>query len=159
MAKNNRVVDIAFVEDPLQIKSIEYNPASGAQKSLIVGPRLVPIQIAGGYTTNVSGGLVILPFLGANLAIYNNAGAVGAVTAGDSNITALAPGVSDAFGNVGVACAPNSYTYISMGNHRYVTSTASTLLVYIMEDPTRFAQETGAFIQQNVPGFVPPVNS
>jgi hypothetical protein len=159
MAKNNRVIDLAFLEDPLQIKSVQYNPASGGQKSLIVGPRLIPIQIAGGYTTNVSTGPVALPYLGANLAIYNNSRTAGSVTAGDSTITALAIGATDANGNVGVACAPNAYTYLSLGNHRYVVSNASTLIVYIIEDPTRFAQETGPFINQNIPGFVPPVSS
>jgi hypothetical protein len=141
----------------LDIVSIEYNPASGAQKSLIVGPRYLPIQISGGYTTNASAGL-ILPQLGAILAIYNTAGTAGSVTIGGPATTSLAIGATDANGNVGVACAPNAYTYISAGNNQYIFTSASTLLVYVMEDPTRIIQETGAFINQNVPGFAPKVS-
>jgi len=154
MAKNNRVIDNKFLQDPDQIKSVEYNPASGGQKSLTVGPRLIPIQIAGGYTTNVST-KTALPYLGANLAIYNNAGAVGAVTIGDTTITALAPGAVDANGNVGAACPPNAWSYLSAGNNQFIISTASTLLVYIIEDPTRIAQETGPYAQQNAQNTQP----
>lgn len=154
MAKNNRVIDIKFLQDPDQIKSIEYNPPSGGQKSLIVGPRLEPIPIATGYTTDASTKRA-LPHLGLNLAIYNNAGAVGSVTIGGSAITALAPGATDAAGNVGVACPPNAWTYLSMGNNQYIIATAATLLVYIIEDPTRIAQESGPYAQQNAANTQP----
>ena len=147
MAKNNRVIDNNSLQDPDQIKVVEYNPSSGGQKSLTVGPRLLPIQIAGGYTTDASA-KVALPFLGANLAIYNN-GTLGSVTIGSSTITALAAGATDANGNVVVACPPNAWTYLSAGNNQYVYTSANTLLVYIMEDPTRIAQETGPYAQQN----------
>lgn len=157
MAKNQRVVDNSFVNSGLDIVSIEYNPASGAQKVLPVGPRFLPVQIAGGYTTNASAGLV-LPQLGMNLAIYNSSGTAGSVTIGGPATTSLAIGTTDANGNVGVACAPNAYTYISAGNNQYIFTSASTLLVYVMEDPTRIIQETGAFINQNVPGFAPKVS-
>lgn len=154
MAKNNRVIDIKFLQDSDQIKSIAYNPASGGQKSLIVGPRLLPIPIAGGYTTNAST-RVALPILGANLAIYNNAGTVGSVTIGDSSITALAPGATDVAGNVGAACPPNAWTYLSMGNNQYIITSGATLLVYIIEDPTRIAQESGSYAQQNAANTQP----
>jgi len=150
MAKNYRAIDNASLQDPLQIKAVEYNPASGGQKSLTVGPRLLPIQIAGGYTTNVTTATAI-PFLGANLAIYNNSGTVGTVTVGQSAaVTSQAIGVSDANGNVGVACAPNSYTYLSMGNNQWIIGSAATLFVYVIEDPTRIVQESGPYAQQNV---------
>lgn len=152
--KNNRVIDTQFLQDPDQIKSIEYNPAAGAQKSLTVGPRLIPIKIATGYVTDASA-KVALPSLGVNLAIYNNAGAVGSVTIGGSAITALAPGATDAAGNVGVACPPNAWTYVSAGNNQYVFTSAVTLLVYIIEDPTRIAQETGPYAQQNAQNTQP----
>jgi hypothetical protein len=159
MPKNQRVVNNDSLNSGLDIVSILYNPASGAQKSLIVGPRYLPIQISGGYTTNASAGL-ILPQLGMILAIYNNAGAVGSITIGGSATTSLAVGATDANGNVGVACPPNAWTYISAGNNQYVFTSAATLLVYAMEDPTRLIQETGAFINQKpLPSFVPPVNS
>lgn len=153
MAKNNRVIDNQFLQDPDQIKAVEYNPASGAQKSLAVGPRLIPIQIASGYTTDASS-KVALPYLGANLAIYNS-GALGAITIGNSSITALAPGAADPNGNVGVACPPNTWTYVSAGNNQFVFTTAATLFVYIIEDPTRIAQETGPYAQQNAQNTQP----
>lgn len=147
--KINRVLDIAFLQDPLSIKSNEYNPQSGGQKSLAVGPHLIPIQINGGYKTDVST-VTALPILGANLAIYNNSGTVGTVTIGNSSsITSQAIGVADTNGNVGVACAPNTYTYLSMGYNQWIISSAATLIVYIIEDPTRIAQETGPYAQQN----------
>lgn len=147
--KYNRVIDNRFLQDPCQIDAVEYNPASGGQKSLLVGPRLVPIQIASGYTTTPTAATA-LPFLGANLAIYNNSGTAGSITVGQSAaVTSQAIGASDANGNVGVACAPNSYTYLSMGNNQWVITSASTLFVYIVEDPTSIRQETGPYMQQN----------
>ena len=157
-AKNQRVVDIAFLNSGADVDSIEYNPASGGQKSLLVGPRYLPIPINGGWTTTASAGL-ILPYLGAILAVYNNAGAVGSVTVSPAATTSQAPGAVDANGNVGIACAPNSYTLISMGINQHIISSAATLLVYIIEDPTKFAQQTPPLMQQNVPGYFPPVNS
>ena len=161
MPKINRVIDLPTLQDPLQIEAIEYNVESGGKKSLMVGPRLIPIQIAGGYTTNVSAG-VVLPNLGVCLAIYNNAGAVGSVTISPAVAASLAPGVTDGVGNVGVACPPNAWTYLSAGFNQYIISSAATILVYIIEDPTRLAlqQANGPYAQQpNGPGFVPPVNS
>lgn len=149
MPKINRVVDMAFLQDPSQIESIEYNPASGGKKSLAVGPRLLPIQISGGYTTAANGTPVALPFIGANIAVYNNASSVASIVIGGSTITSLAPGVVDASGNVGVPCSANSWTYLSMSYNQYVITSAATLLVYIIEDPTRLAQETGPYAQQN----------
>lgn len=163
MAKNNRVLDIGSLQDPYQIAAIEYNPAAGAEKVLIVGPRLIPIPVvtAGtpGWTTNAST-TVALPSLGLNLAIYNNSGAAGSVTTGDIGVTSLAIGAVDANGNTGVACPPNAYTYVSMGAHQYVVTSASTLIVYIIEDPTRIAQETGPYAQQNPGPYAQlPINS
>lgn len=159
MAKLNRVIDNAFLQDPNGIKSVEYNPASGGQKSLAVGPRLLPVQIASGYTTNASAGLV-LPFLGANLALYNNSGSVASAVISKTAVSILAAGVTDSSGNVGVACPPNSWTYLSTAYNQYIITSAATLLVYIIEDPTRIAQETGPYAQQNPGPYEQlPVNS
>jgi len=163
MAKIQRVVDNAFLNGGKDAKGIEYNPASGGQKSLTVGPRLLPIPIvtAGtpGLTTDCSG-KVILPFLGAILAIYNNAGAAGSVTISPASANSLAIGATDSAGNVGVACPPNAWTYISAGNNQYIVTSAATLIVYIIEDPTKLIQETGAYAQQaNNPYAQLPVNS
>jgi hypothetical protein len=157
-AKNQRVIDIAFINSGNDAQSIEYNPASGGQKSLIVGPKLLPIPISGGWTTNAAAGL-ILPKLGANIAVYNNAGAAGSITISPAVTTSQAIGAVDASGNVGIACPPNAWTYLSMGFDQYVITSAATLIVYIIEDPTKFIQQTPPLIPQNVPGFVPPISS
>ena len=157
-AKIQRVIDNAFLNSGLDIDSIEYNPASGGQKSLIVGPRLLPIPISTGFTTNASAGLA-LPNLGINLAIYNNSGTAGSATISSAVAASLAIGATDASGNVGVACAPNAWTYLSNGANRYLITSAATLIVYIIEDPTKIIQQTPPLVQQNVPGYVPPVNS
>jgi hypothetical protein len=148
--KLQRVVDIKFVNSGLDIDSIVYNPAAGANKVLSVGPRLLPIPVAGGYTTNVTA-VTALPTLGLNLAIYNNSGTVATVTTGNTAaLTSQAIGVSDANGNVGVACAPNSYTYLSMGYNQYIIDSSANLIVYIIEDPTMIIKESGPYAQQNV---------
>jgi hypothetical protein len=149
MAKNQRVVDMAFLNSGPDIESIEYNPASGAQKALLVGPRLLPIPLSGTTWTTDASTRRALPILGANIAVYNNAGAVASIVIGGSTITTLAPGATDASGNVGVALPPNAWTYLSMSNNQYVITSAATALVYIVEDPTRIIQETGPYAQQN----------
>lgn len=157
-AKKQRVIDIAFINSGNDVDSIEYNPASGGCKSLRVGPKLIPIPVSGGWTTDASSGL-ILPALGLTLYIYNNSGSVGSVTVSPATTTAQAVGAVDVSGNVGIACPPNAYSHVSMGYNQYIITSASTLIVYIVEDPTRFIQQTPPLIQQNVPGYVPPVNS
>jgi len=154
-AKFTRSCDIKFQISGNDAQSLEYNPASGGQKSLIVGPRLLPIPTAAGNTTNVTTAIG-LPYLGANLAIYNNSGTAGSVTVGQSAaVTSQAIGVSDANGNVGVACAPNSYTYLSMGANQWIIGSAATLIVYIIEDPTKITMETGPYAQQNAANTQP----
>ncbi len=141
MPKNKRVVDLNTLADPNSIESTEFNWQSGGKKSLHIGPHLLPIPTgAASWTTNASARLG-LPVAGMNLAVYNNAGAVGSVSIGDNTITALAAGAVDASGRVGVACPPNAWTYISMGNNRFVITTAATLLTYIIEDDTSIAQQ------------------
>jgi hypothetical protein len=147
-AKFTRSCDIKFQISGNDAQSLEYNPASGGQKSLIVGPRLLPIPIASGYTTNAAAGLV-LPYLGANLAIYNNAGTAAAITVSPATAAALAIGATDANGNVGVACPPNAWSYVSAGANQYIITSAATLIVYLIEDPTKITQETGPYAQQN----------
>lgn len=147
--KLQRVVDIAFLNSGPDVESIEYNPASGAQKSLLVGPRLLPIPLSSTSWTTDASTKRALPLLGSNIAIYNNSGTVASIVIGNSSITTLAPGVTDASGNVGVALPPNSWTNLSMSNNQYIITSASTALVYIVEDPTRIIQESGPYAQQN----------
>lgn len=158
-ANNQRRNDVQFQISGADAQSIEYNPASGGQKSLIVGPRLLPIPVVSGgvpsWTTNVSTATA-LPYFGLTLYIYNNSGTAGSVTVGQSSaVTAQAIGAVDANGNVGVACPPNSYTELSMGYNRWIVASAATLIVYIVEDPTTFIQQTGPLIPQNPAGSQP----
>jgi hypothetical protein len=157
MTRINRIPNNTTLIGGDDAKALEYNPASGGQKSLIVGPKYIPIPIASGWTTNAAAGLV-LPSLGLCLAIYNNSGTAGSITSSPAVTTSQAIGAVDGSGNVGVACPPNAWTYLSMGLNQYIITSAATLIVYIIEDPTMI-QPQSPYAQQNVPGFVPPVNS
>jgi hypothetical protein len=135
----NRAIPGDQSRDPSAVELLTYNERSGARKSIEVGRALLPLQnSATTYTTNATTPIA-LPSAGKNLAIYNNSGAVGAVTVGDSTMTPQAAGaVQVSAGNafVGVAVAPNSWTYLSSGIWNYVGTTAATLLVYLIDDPT-----------------------
>lgn len=145
MAKNIRNQPSYATQDPSSIASIEYNPASGAEKNVEVGPHLMPIPkvTAGvlGYTTNATVATV-LPTLGKSLAIYNNAATVGSITLGEDNtITSLAVGATDANGHVGIPCAPNAWTRLSCGMQNWVIASAATLLVFMLDDDSSIKQE------------------
>lgn len=126
--------------DMSTIELLTYNEKSGARKSVDVGRALIPLgDGASGFTTNASTAPRILPSAGVNLAIYNNSGAVGAVTVGDNTMTAQAPGAVQVSGSnvfVGVPVAPNSWLYLSSAQWNWVATTAATLLVFIIDDPT-----------------------
>jgi hypothetical protein len=132
------------------IELLSYNEKSGARKSIEVGRALLPLgDGAGGYTTNASTAPRVLPSAGRNLAIYNNAGAVGAVTVGDNTMTAQAPGAVQVSGTnqfVGVPCMPNSWTYLSAAQWNYVAATAATLLVFLIDDDTYIIAQPPAVI-------------
>lgn len=149
-AKTQRNIDNKFLNSGNDAQSIEYNPASGGQKALLVGPRLLPIPNgAAAWKTNITVATA-LPLPGATLWIYNNAGAAGSVTVGhDATVTALAIGAVDASGHVGVACPPNQYTQVSMGFNQWIIGNAATLICYIVEDPTFFTQQTPQLVPQN----------
>ena len=126
------------IQDAGILENLMYNNASGARKSVQVGPHLLPLPTPGvgtGYTTNVSAAAYALPSAGRNLAVYNNSGSVAAITLGTtSSITALAVGVSDDNGNVGIACLPNAYTYIATGYSNWIISSSANLIVYLIND-------------------------
>jgi len=123
--------------DPSAIDLLTYSNAAGSVKVSEVGRRLLPLgDGAGGFTTNATT-IKVLPGAGMCLAVYNNAGAVGSVTLGlDNTQVSLAPGVADANGNCGIACPPNSYTYVACHQFNWVIASASTLLVYLIDDYT-----------------------
>lgn len=143
MAKNQRNLPGSSVRDTSTIDNLIYNEASGARKSIAVGQHLLPLPDgASGYTTNATTAK-ILPSPGRNLAVYNNAGAVGSITLGeDSTVTAQAPGaIQAATQHVGIACPPNAWTYIGCGPQNWVIASAATLLVYLIDDETSIRQE------------------
>ena len=119
------------------IGNIEYNEPTGAIKITDFGKHLLPFLQSGTYTTNLSAAAVQLPFIGAVLAVYNNSDTLGSVTFGtDNTVTSLAPGVTDASGRVGFPCIPNGWTYISTATQNWAISSASTLLVFLVDDPS-----------------------
>jgi hypothetical protein len=126
--------------DPSAVSLLSYSEKSGARKSTEVGRALIPLgDGAAGFTTNAATAPRVLPTAGVNLAIYNNAGAVGAVTVGDNTMTAQAPGAVQVSGTnvfVGVPCPPNAWTYLAAAQWNYVAATAATLLVFIIDDAT-----------------------
>jgi hypothetical protein len=126
--------------DPSIVELLTYNERAGARKSVEVGRALIPLgDGASGFTTNAATAPRILPSAGRNLAIYNNAGAVGSVTVGDNTMTSQAPGAVQISGSnvfVGVPCPPNSWTYLSSGQWNWVAASAATLLVFLIDDPT-----------------------
>lgn len=147
MAINKRTIPGGAVQDPSIIAAHTYNEPSGAQKNTEVGRHLKPLQVdATTWSTQANAAAVKLPGKGKNLAVYNNAGAVGSVTLGDTAFppTSQAPGVVQASTqgrNVGIACPPNDWTYIACGDQDQVISSAATLLIYLIEDATSIKQE------------------
>lgn len=143
--KNIRNVPGHKTTDPSSILNNQYSEASGSQKISEVGRHLLPLTfISGGVTAYTTDATTIkaLSKKGACLAVYNNAGAVGSVTLGETSSQAsLAPGVTDATGHVGVPCTPNSWTYIACGEQNFVIASAVTLLVFLIDDESSIKQE------------------
>jgi hypothetical protein len=132
--------------DPSAIAGIQFNPASGAQKISDVGRSLLPLKYINAgtltYTTDASTAR-ILDTPGACLAVYNNSSSLGSITLGSGQTapTVLASGAVNGTGGVGIPCAPNSWTYIAMSANQWVISSASTLLVFQIEDNTAIRVE------------------
>lgn len=146
MAINKRTIPGPATQDPSTIAAHTYNEAAGAQKNMEVGRHLMPLQNgAASWTTNATTA-IILPSKGKCLAVYNNAGVVGSITLGDIDFPPVsqAPGAVQASTNgrnVGIACTPNDWTYIACGDQDRVVASASTLLVYLIDDPTSIKTE------------------
>lgn len=116
------------------IESLGFNIPAGGFKNVPIGPKLVPLSADGAtYTTNATTSIPVgMP--GLMLAVYNNSGSVGSVTVSKTQVASLAAGITDANANVGVACIPNAWTYIAMGEATWIIASASTLLVYQIDD-------------------------
>jgi hypothetical protein len=146
MAKNQRTLGGAGVQDPSIIANLEYNPMAGSVKTSEVGRRLIPIRLANGTFTTDASTLRTMPVLGVNLAIYNNSGTIATVTLGKTSaVASLAAGVTDAAGDVGVPLMPNSWTYLACGMNQFVITSASTALVFIIEDLSYIVQEAATY--------------
>jgi hypothetical protein len=146
MSKIIRTIPGNHVQDPSTVATLEYSKSAGAQKVSEVGRHLIPIPyISGGVTAYTTDATTAkrLPNAGLCLAVYNNAAAVGSITLGATNSapTVLASGVTDASGNVGIPCAPNSWTYIACDNNVWVIASAATLLTFIVDDETSVKTE------------------
>jgi hypothetical protein len=147
MAKNQRNIPGPITRDQATIDNLTYSESAGARKSAEVGRHLLPLPDgAAGFTTNATTAL-ILPSAGKNLAVYNNAGAVGSITLGEDNtVTSQAPGAVQAgTQHVGIACPPNAWTYIATGNQNWVIASAATLLVYLIDDDSMIRQEVATY--------------
>jgi hypothetical protein len=146
LALFKRVLSGPAVQDPSTIAAHTYNEAAGAQKNTEVGRHLLAIgDGASGYTTNATTARKIPR--GKCLAVYNNANAVGSITLGDDAVALVsqAPGAVQANTNgrsVGIACAPNDWTYIACAEQTQVIASAATLLVYMIDDSSTVAQES-----------------
>ena len=146
MAKNIRQTQGQNVYDPSNIDALEFNPQAGSRKVSEVGRALIPLKyISAGsvaYTTDASTARR-LDFPGKCLAVYNNSATLGSITlgTGDSAPLLLAAGVTDVNGNVGIPCAPNSWTYIACNLNNWVISNASTTMVFLIDDETNIKQE------------------
>ena len=138
--KKFRQVDGRAVEDPLNIANIIYNEASGAQKGVLVGPFLKPLFQGGTYTTDATTAKAI--YKGATIAVYNNSTILYAITFGDSaSVLALAPGVTDVDGNVGLPCRPGDWTYFNSDEKTFVRSNNAALLVFVMKDESKITSQ------------------
>lgn len=135
----NRAIPSDQTRDPASIELLTYNEKSGARKSVNVGNALIPLgDGAAGFTTDATTRRS-LGTGGKNLAIYNNSAAVHAVSVGDVTVTASAAGAVQTSGSnifVGVACTPNSWTYLSTAQWNYVIADSALLLVYLIDDPS-----------------------
>jgi hypothetical protein len=141
------------VQDPSAIVAMEYSNASGGKKITEVGRHLLPLPTPGvgsGYTTDLSSAAYALPSAGRNLAVYNNSGSVQAITFGtDNTVTALAVGVTDSSGRVGLPCMPNSWSYFAGGYSNWVISGSSNLIIFLINDDTSITVQSQAFGNNN----------
>jgi|SRR5581483_884577 len=144
--KNIRNIPGHNVQDPAILHNLEYNDAAGSKKVSEVGRHLIPVPYINSgslaFKTDLSAAAQALPQPGLCLAIYNNSASLGSVTLGeDGTITSLAPGVTDGSGHVGVPCKPNDWTYVACGSQQWAITSASTLLVFIIDDNTTVKTE------------------
>jgi hypothetical protein len=113
---------------------LAYCDQSGSLRVSNVGHKLEPFLVGGTYTTALTSATNV--DLGATIAIYNPTGTAGAVTFGDSTVTALSAGAVDGGGKgfVGIPLAPNAWTYLNSFEHNWVITSAGMLTFMINDD-------------------------
>lgn len=113
-----------------------YNDQSGVRKVSDFGKALKPLLIAGAYTTAINSAPVKIQ-MGSAIAVYNNSGSVASITFGSANtVSSLAAGVTSVAGDVGIPLMPNSWTYLNNFNKEWAITSASTAMVFLVEDDT-----------------------
>jgi hypothetical protein len=126
--------------DPSSIATNTYNDAVGAQKNMEAGHHLLPIPAGGAFTCDATTARAIEK--GKTLAIYNTTSTLYSATLGDSAAMAsLAPGATDASGNVGIPCIGNNWTYIANYDRQFVRTSNAALLVFIVKDESNVILE------------------
>jgi hypothetical protein len=141
--------------DPSSIVNNQYNDAAGSQKVSEVGIHPLPFPFVSGstiaYTTNLTTARP-LPKNGMGLAVYNNDTSVHSITLGESATSpaaALAAGITDAAGHVGIPCIPARWTYIACGTQNWVIADSALLLVFLIDDNSQITNQ----IPAQVPGY------
>lgn len=123
-------------EDAQSIENNIYNETAGGQKNVQVGGLLQPLNLnATQFTTDATTARRVRP--GTSLYIYNNSNTLYSVTVSDNPaIAALAPGATNAAGDVGVPCKPNDWTHLNVYDKPYVITNNALLLVFKLKDET-----------------------
>lgn len=110
------------------------NARAGATKTMSVGPQL---QIPPGATQvqgiSAAAGIKVNP--GTSLWLYNNSGATAWATMAPATATLAAPnGIAN-----GIPLAPNTWTYLNMGDNAQLQTSSATVGVYMVQDDTSFS--------------------
>jgi hypothetical protein len=134
--KTKRVLQTGLVEDPASVDAIVYSRQTAAFKSSHVGTNLIPIYTGSSYTTDASSG-IILPKQGCLLAVYNKDTSVHsiAMALNAANLpSALAAGVTNSNGSVGIPVAPSTWLLVAAFTNTYILTDNNNLLVYLIND-------------------------
>lgn len=109
--------------DQGSIDAIEHNAYAGAKKMLPVGPEFSPTT---GQDASGAGGLNLAP--GTIVGFYNNSASVGWVAFG-----ATVPAAPSSFAT-GIPLPPNSWTWMNMGENKFVRTGTGSVGVYTIKD-------------------------
>jgi hypothetical protein len=114
-------------------EALTLNTPTGANKTLQIGPKLLPFGNTGSFTTDVTTSTKIER--GSLIAVYNNNSTVGSIVLSPTSVASLAAGVTDVNGNVGLPIPPNSWAYFTAwGDDEWIIASANTLKAYIVLD-------------------------